>query len=446
MDKKELSNRINEIKSNPKQRMMYLTILGAMGVMAAGAIWFASKDDQAAVPSGASLVGVPNVAATPGSSNSLEYNKKLDEDNRIRSEEAIQTGETFVPVLTNQEATNVVSPIDLAAQEQERIRKEREQEELRLLEEQKRKLEEEKAMLEAAVAQQAQQVQQEQVQPVVQQVVQQPPEIRYVVKEVPVYIEKKEKTNFDMEDALIISQLMENQRYKTSVSERDYFRQDAEKNVTSETLGQQTGLAQQGLQGVGGYNAEIPDTVIAKAGTISHAVLLTGVNSDEPSPVMAKIVSGKLKDSVLLGSVQLVGKKVVLQFTSINVPNLDRTVQINAVAVDAETSRTALATDVDNHYFLKYGLLIASSFLQGWSNAITANNSESTVTPFGGIVTTPKGGLSQRDINKQALGQVGAELVNDVRSEFNGIKPTVKVDQGIAMGILFMDDFIVENN
>ena len=86
-----------------------------------------------------------------------------------------------------------------------------------------------------------------------------------------------------------------------------------------------------GLQMVG--SATQPTGPVIKAGTIMFAVLDTGINSDEKSPILATIVTDKLKGSKLIGDFSRVDKKVVLKFNLLNVPSFDHTFGINAVAL-----------------------------------------------------------------------------------------------------------------
>src|SRR5690606_31264355 len=52
-----------------------------------------------------------------------------------------------------------------------------------------------------------------------------------------------------------------------------------------------------------------------KAGTVMFAVLETGINSDEVSPILATIVSGPLKGAKLLGQFARTDKKVLINFS-----------------------------------------------------------------------------------------------------------------------------------
>jgi len=189
-----------------------------------------------------------------------------------------------------------------------------------------------------------------------------------------------------------------------------------------------------------GSSALAQDMKNIKAGSIMFAVLDTAVNSDEPSPVMATIVDGPLKGAKLLGGLQLVGKKVVLSFQTINLPAMEKSTSVNAVAIDPETARTAVATDVNSHYMLRYGTLFASSFMSGMAKAIADSGSSTMVTPIGILQTN-----DSYDTNEKiaiGMGEVGKQYAQTLRKNFT-TPPTVKVASGTGLGILFMSDIEV---
>lgn len=175
-----------------------------------------------------------------------------------------------------------------------------------------------------------------------------------------------------------------------------------------------------------------------KAGTILYAVLLTAVNSDEPGPVLAEIVQGKLKGGRLIGSLSNQGKKVLLSFNTLNLPNLSQSITVNTVAIDEGTARTALSSYTNSHYWLRYGTLFASAFIQGYGQSFLNSGS-----PYAGAViinptnTTPD--LKPRDRVFVGLGQVGLQYSSVLRDVFN-TPPTVHVFSGTPMGILFLSD------
>lgn len=180
---------------------------------------------------------------------------------------------------------------------------------------------------------------------------------------------------------------------------------------------------------------------VVKAGTIMQAVLLTAVNSDEPGPVLAEIVQGKFKGARIMGTLSNQGQKVLLSFNTLSIPKLSESVPINTVAIDENTARTALSSDTNNHYWLRYGTLFASAFIQGYGQSFinSAPNYNISLFPPTPSDQPNKSNLSPRDRIFVGLGQVGLQYSSVLRNVFN-TPPTVRVFSGTPMGILFLSD------
>jgi|GEM_PF-946296 len=179
---------------------------------------------------------------------------------------------------------------------------------------------------------------------------------------------------------------------------------------------------------------------IIKAGAILYAVLDTGVNSDFPdSPVLATIVDGKFKGAKLLGKLAITQgqDRVSLTFKLMNMDEWNAGKTVNAFAIDPDTARTALASNVNYHYFMRYGALMASSFISGYATAISTSGSTTSLSVTGSTTTTPV--LSPADKFAAGLGQVGKTLGTAVQS-YTNLPPTVVIDPGTSLGILFMAD------
>jgi intracellular multiplication protein IcmE len=199
------------------------------------------------------------------------------------------------------------------------------------------------------------------------------------------------------------------------------------------------GAAGTAAGGKGGQAAVNGQTI--KAGTIMFATLDTGINSDEESPILATIVQGKLKGTKLLGQFKRVEKKVVLSFSVMSVPNLSNSLTVNAVAIDPDTARTAVASDVDSHYLLRYGTLFASSFMSGFGQAVSESGATVVDKSSGDtLITNPA--TSTQEKGMIALGEVGKQFGKQFGSLAH-TPPTVKVDAGSGLGILFMADTVV---
>lgn len=202
-------------------------------------------------------------------------------------------------------------------------------------------------------------------------------------------------------------------------------------------------LAEQTAGGPGGAAIK---GVLFKAGTVLYAALDTTVSSDEPSPILATVIEGPYRGSKLLGSFTaspqpggLPAEKVIINFTTMNIPDRPASIPIQAVAIDPDTARTALATDVNNHYLLRYGTIFASAFLVGYAKVLTSMGTVQTSSANGLQTTTQSAQLSNRQQIFAALGQVGQKLGQSWEA-YSTIPPTITVDSGTGVGILFLSD------
>lgn len=189
-----------------------------------------------------------------------------------------------------------------------------------------------------------------------------------------------------------------------------------------------------------GAAAGQPKEVLVKAGTVNFAVVDTALNSDEPGPILGTVVSGPFKGAKVLGDFTLPkdGEKVILRFNLLSSKDFANSISINAVAVDPHTARTALASDVDHHYFLRWGSLFASTFMEGYSKAVAETGSTKTEKSNGDTQTdTPA--LTGKQQFYQGLGAMGEAWAQATSKNFD-TPPTVTVNQGTGIGLLFLAD------
>ena len=414
-----MSDKSKILPSDPKQRNIILFGISLGVVIALTGIYMINKSNaQNRVASNSSVASTPNVIIAPGASESALYNEKVDKSNKIEAEKALKQDQTFVATPTNQNAFKNESPIDeldkqiKAQQEKERELKEKTTE----------------------VVNEQERIESTSVEP--------PPPVVMAPKSQPqvvVYTPPQPKKKYGSdEDYMLLSTLIEAWKIKESSAEFDFARQRGGSfNATNQNNNTN---ANSTFSETTKNDERAQIQTLAKAGTIFNAILETGINSDEPSPVLAKIISGEFKGARLIGKMTTVGEKVIVEFKTMNIPTLPNSIAINAVAVDPTTSRTALATDVDHHYFMKYGLILAASFLSGYADALRTKNQICTTNSFGSTTCQNNGGFSAAELNKQAIGNVGRELINQTRSQIQNIKPTIRVEAGSAIGILLMDD------
>jgi intracellular multiplication protein IcmE len=220
---------------------------------------------------------------------------------------------------------------------------------------------------------------------------------------------------------------------------QQYVEGDKSKDEKAQGSKGGTGVGGSIQGGLGRENAllGIESPPFVKAGAVLYAALTTGVNSDEPGPVMATIVGTQFRGAKLLGTLVNQGEKVMLTFNVMTLPDIDKSISINAVAIDANTARTALSSNTDNHYLLRYGSLFASALMQGYGQAILQSGAVVVSNGLNTVTTSPT--LSNQQQLLSALGTVGQNWGAVVRPIFN-TPPTVQVYSGTGLGILFLAD------
>jgi len=211
--------------------------------------------------------------------------------------------------------------------------------------------------------------------------------------------------------------------------------------------------AQQAANAINGLPGQLPGApgqgpaqtkALLKTGDIIFAVLDTSVNSDQPGPILATIVSGQFKGARLIGSFNLPSNSdsLVISFNTMSVPGAAKSTAISAYAIDANTAQTALSSRADHHYLLRYGSLFASSFLEGFGNAFQSANTTVTIGgTAGGDNVTVQNGIGRSALQNAVIGMatLGKSWGQAAQQQFS-TPTTVEVFAGTPMGILFTQD------
>jgi intracellular multiplication protein IcmE len=227
-----------------------------------------------------------------------------------------------------------------------------------------------------------------------------------------------------------------------NVSAQTYAAGNEDKDAIANAANNSAG-GNAGPQGPMG-GAQEQQAAIIKTGDVLFAVMDTSVNSDEPGPILATIVAGKLKGTKLIGSFNLPSKanKMVITFNTMSVPGAPKTISISAFAIDPNTARTALSSRTDHHYLLRYGSLFASSFLEGFGNAFQSANTTITIGGTGGgNNVTVANGVGRSTLQNAVIGlaTVGKTWGQQAQQLFN-TPTTVEVYAGSPLGVLFTQD------
>jgi len=193
--------------------------------------------------------------------------------------------------------------------------------------------------------------------------------------------------------------------------------------------------ALEGASASGGAADEPEVKLVIPAGTVVYAQLLTEANSDVPAPILAAVLSGPLRGGRAIGSFEVAQDHLILLFHTI-VKDEDH-YNVEAVALDTNTTLAGLATDIDRHYFSRVIIPAAAEFISGFGEAY-ADAGNTTVSVSGDTVVETEADLDiQQELAKGF--QSAAESVSEAIEEDFGDRPTtVRVETGTPMGLLFV--------
>lgn len=182
-----------------------------------------------------------------------------------------------------------------------------------------------------------------------------------------------------------------------------------------------------------------PITILPRRGAILYAVMDTALNSRQPGPAMATVVSGRFQGARLLGGFSDEHDRLVIKFATLVPYKKGKAGSITAYAIDPKTTEAAVATSVNHHYFARWGGLLAANFLSGYGQAVANSGATSvTGTGVGGVAVTTHSTYTTQQELIQAAGQTGQAVANVLQQNFNE-PATVRVAAGTPVGVLIIN-------
>lgn len=191
--------------------------------------------------------------------------------------------------------------------------------------------------------------------------------------------------------------------------------------------------------------------VLAKIGDILPAELETNIDSRQPTLVRAKIVGGKLKGSIIVGSFQKNGDgtSLLIEFKTLNHPDSKESIPFNAVAVDYSTGSNAMVSDYNRHIVARISFqtlnAMANAFAQNLSTNNQSSNQRTIVDESTGKQTTIQENKTTTKSTKDILKESGAVGLSTSMQEFSDLvpnSPTVKVN-AMPFGLFITEDLVV---
>lgn len=182
--------------------------------------------------------------------------------------------------------------------------------------------------------------------------------------------------------------------------------------------------------------APVQGRVLVPSGTIAYAQLLMEANTDAPGPVLAEIMSGPFTGGRAIGAFEATREYLILKFTKISYKK--REYEINAIALDPNTTLPGLVTEKDNRYFTRVLLPAAAGFLEGFSSALSQSSTTTTINGNSIIVANEaKNGL--KDGIYQGISEGTRTIGSFFRDEAAATKPLIRVAVGTPMGLFFVN-------
>ena len=176
--------------------------------------------------------------------------------------------------------------------------------------------------------------------------------------------------------------------------------------------------------------------VLAKAADVLYGVNNIALSTDYEGPVSISIVNpGVLHNTTALGSMVQVRDKTRLELNRL-VLTSGETININAIALDLNTTHAAVASSVDHHYLYRFGWWGLGTALSAVGKATALGAKETIIVPDGGVAESNE--LDSSGEAKVALGELGEDLGDAMKANME--RPiTVNVDVGEQVGIFFLD-------
>lgn len=403
-------------QNNPLLKI-FVIISGIILVIAAIFIFGGATEDEAS-----RIAGGVNERETLGGELSPTYTDAIEDVNRQRLEQAVQTGDSTIPMLVNPEEQELLTPDDGMPPFQDF-------DPLKTFRNTVQPQAEPAENLPPPVLLDPQQV-----------VPQQQPQAPGASVEAVQALAQAMSTSVE---GIFENHIPRTARI-TQVTAEDFLKpitvnEDGSITQLIDTDGD--GIPDTPLSAINGTDAtqldvEEVEIILIPSGTINYAQILVEANSDVPGPVLAQLVSGPLRGARLIGDFTVKGKYLVLQFDSIVIDGINQ--PVSAIAIDPNTTLPGVASEVNNRYFSRVLLPAAARFLEGVGSAI-AEDSQTTVTVSRDTVIQEQSNLDfEQEVGRGV--EAGFEEIADfMEKEANGIRRLVRVQRGTPVGIFFTE-------
>jgi len=185
------------------------------------------------------------------------------------------------------------------------------------------------------------------------------------------------------------------------------------------------------------------DIIIIHAGNSIFAQLELSINTDEKSPVFAKIISS----DPLLNGKKMIGEfyqnpnyTVGIKFNSISLDS--GMISVDGIVVDSQTGRAALAGKVDHKYLERFGLPMIAAASGKYAELIGQQGTQ-MISTNGTIMTASNIPISQ--IRTAAIAEGVKSAGSTLNETAKSAKISTELPNNIGVQVKFLQDVIIKN-
>lgn len=183
--------------------------------------------------------------------------------------------------------------------------------------------------------------------------------------------------------------------------------------------------------------------ILVKAGNRAFVSIDTAINTDEPSPVMATVLSGPANGMTVFGdSIHNPDDTISIKFNQLNLPD-GTSVAITAYAVDPSTGRMAVEGSVDHKIFQRFVLPAVAGAGSTVAQIEQQNGMTMLSSPLSGTNIATYS-MSPAQIEAAAVAGGVGSLSTNLNAIAAAAKPSVSTDKNLGLEIVFMKEVVIQ--
>lgn len=185
-----------------------------------------------------------------------------------------------------------------------------------------------------------------------------------------------------------------------------------------------------------------PKRMLVGAGDRAYVSVDTAINTDEPSPVVAKILTGNARGYGMFGqSKHNPNNTISIEFTRLTLPS-GASVPVLAFAVDPQTGRTSVQGSVNHKIFERFVLPAVSAGFSKYGEIISKQGTQTTAAPLAGTSTTTQS-MTRQQTRDAAIGAGIGEISSTFSADAKAAKPAVSTERNLGIEVIFMQEVMV---